>query len=62
MNSPLQILSKTMKERFAVIEYYSGTLLDLYNTLQDAVDAAREASEDGGCYKVFKRLEPDEMD
>lgn len=51
-----------MKEKFAVIEYYSGTLLNLYNTLQDAVTAVQEASEDGGCYRIFKRLEPDEID
>lgn len=51
-----------MKEKFAVIECYSGTLLNLYSTLQDAINAAEEAAEDGGCYRVFKRLGSNEID
>lgn len=46
-----------MKDKYAVIECYSCSLLGTYRTLDEAVEAMNEAQLDGGCYRIFKKLE-----
>lgn len=48
-------------EKFAVIEYYSGSLEGLYPTLFEALEAIDELQSEGGDYRVFKLLESTEI-
>ena len=46
-----------MKDKYAVIECYSCSLLGTYRTLDEAVEAMNDARLDGGCYRIFEKLE-----
>lgn len=53
-----------MTIKFAVVECYSGMLVDTFQEFEDAFECCSEhnANSDGGNYHIFRRLERSELE
>lgn len=53
-----------MTIKFAVVECYSGMLVDTFQDFEDAFECCSEhnADSDGGSYHIFRRLERSELE
>lgn len=51
-----------MIAKYAIIECYSCSLVDVFNSFNEAFEHLQDIRKEGGCYHIFKRMEPAEYD